>query len=147
MNATVRPLAVFFKALALFVLVNVLYGLVQPRVADVYAYNRFIPGLERMPFGVSTDPYTLTVDNADAMGGMQGIRDVLHQLDLVDQGQLRADRQDRLPIDKLHGDVRLASNLIDLVHLADVVVRDACLRARFVQKALRHLRVGQADKL
>lgn len=67
MNATVRPLAVFFKALALFVLVNVLYGLVQPRVADVSAYNRFIPGLERMPFGVSTDPYTLTVDNADAM--------------------------------------------------------------------------------
>jgi hypothetical protein len=60
-------MAVLFKALTLFVLLNVLYGVVQPRVADVSVYNRLIPGLERMPFGVSSDPYTLTVDNADAM--------------------------------------------------------------------------------
>jgi hypothetical protein len=60
-------LYVVIKALCLFVVVNVLYALVAPPIADVSIYNSIVPGLERMPFGNSGDPYTLTIDNADAM--------------------------------------------------------------------------------
>jgi hypothetical protein len=66
-NTKVCPLYVVIKALCLFVVVNVLYALVAPPIADVSIYNSIVPGLERMPFGNSGDPYTLTIDNADAM--------------------------------------------------------------------------------
>lgn len=67
MNTDIRPVAVVVKALCLFVLVNVLFGLTKPPIAEISIYNSLVPGLERMPFGSSGDPYTVTVDNVDAM--------------------------------------------------------------------------------
>lgn len=67
MNKNIRPLYVFIKALSLFVAINVLYGLAAPPIADVSVYNSIFPGLERMPFGDYANPYTVTMDNADAM--------------------------------------------------------------------------------
>jgi len=67
MNNSVRPFAVFIKALSVFVLINVLYGLIQPPVADVSAYNSIFPGMKRMPFGISEDPFTVAMDDLDAL--------------------------------------------------------------------------------
>ena len=67
MNTKPRPFYVIIKALCLFLLINVMYALVNPPIANVSIYNRLVPGLERMPFGNGNDPYTITVDNADAM--------------------------------------------------------------------------------
>lgn len=62
-----RPAIVIVKAVCLFVLANLVYGWVKPTVADISVYNSVVPGLERMPFGNYSDPYTVTVDNTDAM--------------------------------------------------------------------------------
>lgn len=67
MNGSVRPFGVLFKALALFVAINLLYALIQPPVAGLTVYNTLVPGLKRMPFGAGNDPFTLTVDDADVM--------------------------------------------------------------------------------
>jgi len=67
MNNNIKPFSVFLKALILFLAINVLYGFIQPPIAGISIYNTMIPGLKRMPFGNSADPYTVTVDNADAM--------------------------------------------------------------------------------
>jgi hypothetical protein len=67
LKANVRPLVVLGKALCLFVLINLIYGLVKPPIVHISIYNTLIPGLKRMPFGNYTDAYTVTVDNVDAM--------------------------------------------------------------------------------
>jgi len=67
MNTDVRPVAVVVKALCLFVLINVVYAATKPPIADISTYNSLIPGLERLPFGNASDPYTVTLDNVDAM--------------------------------------------------------------------------------
>jgi len=67
MNSGVRPVAVIVKALCLFVLVNVVYAAIKPPIADISIYNTLLPGLERLPFGNASDPYTVTLDNVDAM--------------------------------------------------------------------------------
>ena len=67
MNINVRPVAILVKALCLFVLINIMFGLTKPSVADISIYNTLVPGLKRMPFGNYSDPYTVTVDSADAM--------------------------------------------------------------------------------
>lgn len=67
MNINTRPMAILVKALSLFVLINIVYGLTKPSVADISIYNSLVPGLKRMPFGDYSDPYTVTVDNVDAM--------------------------------------------------------------------------------
>ena len=67
MKSNVRPFYVVIKALCLFIVINVLYALIAPPIADISIYNTLVPGLERMPFGNSEDPYTLTIDNVDAM--------------------------------------------------------------------------------
>jgi len=67
MNTNVRPLYVVVKALSLFVVINVVYGLVMPPVAGVSVYNVFVPGLARMPFGFGNDSFTVTMDDVDAM--------------------------------------------------------------------------------
>ena len=67
MNNNIKPFSVLIKALILFAAINVLYGLVEPPIAEVSVYNNIFPGLKRMPFGISADPYTVTVDNVDAM--------------------------------------------------------------------------------
>jgi hypothetical protein len=67
MNINTRPMAILVKALCLFVLINIVFGLTKPSVADISIYNTLVPGLKRMPFGNYSDPYTVTVDNVDAM--------------------------------------------------------------------------------
>lgn len=67
MNTDVRPMAVVVKALCLFVLVNVVYVATAPSIAEFSIYNSLIPGLERLPFGNASDPYTVAIDNVDVM--------------------------------------------------------------------------------
>jgi len=67
MNTNARPVYVVVKALCLFVVLDVVYGLVMPPVADVSVYNFVVPGLARMPFGVGNDSYTVTMDDVDTM--------------------------------------------------------------------------------
>jgi len=67
MNTDVRPVTVVVKALCLFVLANIVYAATKPPIADISIYNSLIPGLERLPFGNASDPYTVTLDNVDAM--------------------------------------------------------------------------------
>jgi hypothetical protein len=51
----------------LFVVINIVYALLNPQVGQVSGYNVVFPGRTRLPFGVSGDPYTVTVENVDAM--------------------------------------------------------------------------------
>lgn len=74
MRSEVNPSRVLIKALCLFVLANILYALVQPRGSRVSAYNVFFPGRTRLPFGIVGDPYTVTVDDVDAMFASHLIR-------------------------------------------------------------------------
>ncbi len=67
MNSEINPRRVLIKALVLFVIVNFLFVLVDARVARVSAYNAIFPGRTRLPFGISGDPFTVTVDHVDAM--------------------------------------------------------------------------------
>jgi hypothetical protein len=67
MNQTPRPFHTLFKALILFVTVNLAYGLIQPPVGELSAYNRLFPGLKRMSFGSYGNPFAVELHNADAM--------------------------------------------------------------------------------
>jgi hypothetical protein len=67
MNTQFSPLRVLIKALCLFVIINILYALINPQISKVSGYNVVFPGRTRLPFGVSGDPYTVTVDDVDAM--------------------------------------------------------------------------------
>jgi len=67
MNTGVRPVFVVIKALGLFILVNIVYALTKPPIANISIYNALFPGLERLPFGNFSDPYTVTVDNVSAI--------------------------------------------------------------------------------
>jgi len=67
MKSEFDPLRVLIKALSLFVIINILYALVNPQVSRVSGYNVVFPGRTRLPFGINGDPYTVTVDDVDAM--------------------------------------------------------------------------------
>ena len=67
MNIKARPIYVLIKALCLFLLINILYALINPPIMYLSIYNTLVPGLERMPFGNSSDPYTVTIDNVDTL--------------------------------------------------------------------------------
>lgn len=67
MKSEFSPLRVLVKALSLFIVINLVYALINPRVAQVSGYNVMFPGRTRLPFGVSGDPYNVTVDSVDAM--------------------------------------------------------------------------------
>ncbi len=67
MKGEVNPSRVLIKALGLFVLANIVYALIQPRGLSLSAYNVLFPGRTRLPFGIAGDPYTVTVDDVDAM--------------------------------------------------------------------------------
>lgn len=67
MRNEIRPARLLFKALCLFVLINFLYSWIEPRSGRVSGYNVLFPGRTRLPFGISGDPYTVTVDDIDAM--------------------------------------------------------------------------------
>src|ERR1041384_2415588 len=67
MNTTLSPLRVFVKACCLFVVINIIYALVNPQLSQFSVYNLLFPGRTRLPFGISGDPYTVSVDDVDAM--------------------------------------------------------------------------------
>lgn len=67
MKNIVHPLRVLVKALCLFVVVNLVYALVNLQGANVSGYNVLFPGRTRLPFGISGDPYTVSVDDVDTM--------------------------------------------------------------------------------
>ncbi len=73
MNTEVRPLHVLGKALLLFVLINILFASINPSLGDLSAYNHFIPGRVRFPFGTAADPYVVMVDNLDVMAASHAI--------------------------------------------------------------------------
>ena len=64
-KSDINPLRVLVKALCLFVIINVLYALIDPQHFSISGYNLLFPGRTRLPFG--DDPYTVSVDNVDAM--------------------------------------------------------------------------------
>ena len=67
MNATLSPFRVLVKAFSLFVIINIIYALINPQLFQFSAYNILFPGRTRLPFGISGDPYTVSVDDVDAM--------------------------------------------------------------------------------
>ncbi|HUE98286.1 MAG TPA: SGNH/GDSL hydrolase family protein [Anaerolineales bacterium] len=67
MNERVRPVYVLFKGIGLFVLINVLYAMIQPPVARFSAYNLLFPGRERLPFGEAHNSFVVSIDDVDAM--------------------------------------------------------------------------------
>jgi hypothetical protein len=67
MKIEVNPVRVLVKALCLFVLINFLYVLIDPQVSQASAYTSIFPGRTRLPFGISGDPYAVTVEDVDAM--------------------------------------------------------------------------------
>lgn len=73
MNTTVRPLHVLMKAMALFILINVLYAVTEPSVYKLSLYNIIFPGRARLPFSNGNNPYVITIDDADAMLAVHSI--------------------------------------------------------------------------
>ena len=67
MKNEINPIRLLVKALCLFVLVNLLYALIEPQGSKISGYNTLFPGRTRLPFGVSGDPYTVTVDDVDTI--------------------------------------------------------------------------------
>ena len=67
MKSDFSPLRVLVKALSLFVVLNLMYALINPQVARISGYNVIFPGRTRLPFGISGDPFSVTVDDVDTM--------------------------------------------------------------------------------
>ena len=67
MKSEIHPLRIVVKALLLFVLVNVVYALMEPSISRFSAHNLLFPGRVRLPFGDGLDPYIVMIDNVDAM--------------------------------------------------------------------------------
>jgi len=67
MRSEINSIRVIVKALCLFVIINIVYALMNPQGSTVSGYNVLFPGRTRLPFGVAGDPYSVTVDNVDAM--------------------------------------------------------------------------------
>ncbi len=63
----IHPLRVVIKALLLFIMINIIYALVDPPVYELSVYNSLLPGRVRMPFGSSNNPYAVMVDDVDIM--------------------------------------------------------------------------------
>ncbi|MCL4504574.1 MAG: hypothetical protein M1434_00610 [Chloroflexi bacterium] len=69
-SATIRPMRMLLKALALFILVNLLFAAADPLpwLGRLSAYNVIFPGRERLPYGDHPErAYNVSVLNLDAM--------------------------------------------------------------------------------
>jgi hypothetical protein len=73
MKSDIHPLRVLGKALILFLLINIVYALIDPSLGGISAYNHVIPGRVRFPFGSANDPYVVSVDNLDVMTASHAI--------------------------------------------------------------------------
>ncbi len=67
MKTEVKPLRLLAKALLLFMLINIVYAVIDPPFHKISAYNSVFPGRVRFPFGDGSDPYVVSVDNVDLM--------------------------------------------------------------------------------
>jgi hypothetical protein len=64
-KSNVQPFRVLVKALCLFVVINILYAIIDPQGARVSGYNLIFPGRTRLPFGVGGDPYSVAIEEVD----------------------------------------------------------------------------------
>ncbi|MAS34149.1 MAG: hypothetical protein CL610_09085 [Anaerolineaceae bacterium] len=62
-------LRIIVKALALFMLLNLLFALFQPLplIGKLSVYNWLVPGRTRLPYGENPQAYNLSLDNLEAM--------------------------------------------------------------------------------
>jgi len=67
MKTEIHPLRIVVKALSLFVIVNILYAVIDPPLYEISVYNTLFPGRVRMPFGDDGGPYAVMVDDVDVM--------------------------------------------------------------------------------
>lgn len=67
MKSEVNPFRVLFKALCLFVIVNTIYAWIDPQGSMIFSDDVLFPGRTRLPFGIAGDPYTVTVEDVDAL--------------------------------------------------------------------------------
>ncbi|RPJ29272.1 MAG: hypothetical protein EHM33_01490 [Chloroflexi bacterium] len=67
MKPDISPLRILVKALCLFVIVNIVYALIDPQGSIVFGYNALFPGRTRLPFIGGGGPYSVAVDDVDAM--------------------------------------------------------------------------------
>src|SRR5512147_961336 len=74
MKTEVHPLRVLFKAIFLFVLINVVFALVNPPVGKITLYNSVVPGRLRFPYEQESKFYRVgynapVYEDFDAMFG------------------------------------------------------------------------------
>lgn len=63
-----KTLNIIVKGLLLFIIINLLFALLQPWIGSLSAYNVIFPGRERLPFGEnSAKAYNLSLFDLDAM--------------------------------------------------------------------------------
>jgi len=63
-----KTLNIILKGLLLFIIINLLFALLQPGIGRLSAYNIIFPGRERLPFGEnSAKAYNLSLFDLDAM--------------------------------------------------------------------------------
>ena len=63
-----KTLNIILKGLLLFIIFNLLFALLQPRIGRLSSYNIIFPGRERLPFGEnSSKAYNLSLFDLDAM--------------------------------------------------------------------------------
>jgi hypothetical protein len=67
MKSDIQPLRLIFKALLLFVLINVGFAIINPPLYKVSAYNTIFPGRVRLPFSDDAGLYSVMVDDLDVM--------------------------------------------------------------------------------
>lgn len=66
MTTPARPLRVLFKGATMYILVNIVYALINPAVT-LSAYNSAFAGRSRFPFAGQNISYSVMIDDVDAM--------------------------------------------------------------------------------
>jgi len=68
MKNEIKLVNILIKGLTLFILINIIFAVWQPKIGQFSAYNVIFPGRERLPFGEnSTKAYNLSLFDLDAM--------------------------------------------------------------------------------
>jgi hypothetical protein len=67
MKTEIHPFRIFAKAVILFVIVNLVFAIVDLPVQRLTVYNSIVPGRVRLPFGDGEGTYNLMVDDLDIM--------------------------------------------------------------------------------
>ncbi|MBC7877090.1 MAG: hypothetical protein H7Y59_07975 [Anaerolineales bacterium] len=76
MKNEIKPINILVKGLSLFILINILFAVWQPKIGQFSAYNAIFPGRERLPFGEnSAQAYNLSLFDLDAMFASHVIND------------------------------------------------------------------------